>query len=1120
MNLSNDNILIEKINDFIRKYYKNRIIKGLLISIGCLAGIYLAMIMLEYYFYLKPLVKTVLFYIYFLFTAYLVTWTILVPGLKYLNIGKHLSTKQAAVIIGDHFKDIEDKLINTLQLIELNLENHGETALLKASITQRTNELTVFEFNKIISVRNTLKLLKYSIIPLLVIITLLILTPSTISEPTNRMIHFNKPFFKPPPFQIKILNTNLIASQQEDFELNIQVSGTEIPLEIFINYEGMEFKMKTKRNFIYSYTFTSIQKSTDFKIKADGFLSDTYIINVFPRPVILSFDLSIILPSYLNKLEEIHENQGDCYVPEGSILNWKIITKDVSDVVMRMDSSKFIIKNGHSNVFEHKMIAKNSFSYSLTPHNSYTIKTDSLQYRIVVIPDGLPSIFINRQNNSIGNNSLFFVGTIKDDYGFSKLLFNYFVSSDSSHRPPIINHIEVDIDKSNNDQIFNYYIDFDSLYVPENKDLSYYFEIFDNDGLHGPKSTKSEIQTYRKRSLDQIKEEIHKDEQKRDQMLKKSISEARTLKKGMDELQKRMIDQKTLTWQDKQQLRKLLEKNETITKQLTEIDTKSKDILESEKKSNGNSERILEKQKQIYELFKQILTDEMKNQVEEIKKLLENVNKEKINELMEKIKLSNKELEKELDRNLSLLKQLEIEKRLEEAIKDLKERAAELNNLSNMTNEKNQQISEIKQKLNETTDSITNLLEKLAKIEIDNKLIENPINIENTKNKRDEIANDLNKSKETLDKGNKEKSAEFQRSTGKSLNELAEQLESSMNDSEIEQASEDARSIRILLENLIRLSFEEEDLINKTRIVSKIDPKFLENLNKQKEFTTRVKIIEDSVRAIGRRQVSVKPILNHELSKLKESIELATEALEARNLNLGVAKQQYIMTSLNNIAVLMKESLEKMEEKLAQCMNSKSGSKSCKNPGKKGGKLNSGKIKEMQNSLGKQLEKLRSEIEKSNSASKSEKDESLNKEIARLAARQEAIRMELQKLKENTEELSNEEKEAMTEATKEMEQLEKELVNKNLSKMIIERQNKILSRLLESENAELKREKEEKREAEIAKSNEISNPNQKIKYKNKTRTGNEILKMELPELKYYYKNKINSYVVKLGQKYE
>lgn len=1120
MILSNDNILIKKINDFIRKYYKNRIIKGLLISIGSLAGIYLALIMIEYYFYLSPLVKTILFYSFFVITAYLLAWTILIPGLKFLNIGKHLSTKQAAVIIGDHFKDIEDKLINTLQLIELNHENPRETALLHASIVQRTNELKIFEFNKVISIRNTIKLLKYSIIPLLVIICLLIIAPTTISEPTNRMIHFNKPFFKPPPFQIKILNNNLIASQQEDFELNIQVSGTEIPLEISINYEGMDFKMKGEKNFVFSYTFNSIQKSTDFKIKADGFLSDTYMIKVFPKPVILSFDLKIIFPSYINKSEEIHENQGDCNVPEGSILNWKIITKDVSRVVLRTDSSNVIINKEKSNAFEHRIIANNSFSYTLTPYNNYSSKTDSLQYRIVVIPDGFPSIFINNNKSPNGNNYFFFEGTVKDDYGFSRLLFNYYFSADSSRYSPFIYHKEVYIDKSKNDQIFNHYVDFDSIVIPENTELIYYFEIFDNDGIHGPKSTKSEIRTFRKRSIYQIKDEINKEEQKRDQIIKTSISEAKNIRKEIDEVQKRLIDQKTLNWQDKQQLRNILEKNEAITNKLNEINTKSKNILESERKNTNSSERILEKQKQIYELFQQILTEEMKKQVDEIKKLLENVNKEKINDLMEKIKLSNKDLEKELDRNLSLLKQLEIEKRLEETIKGLKEKAEELNKLSDKTKQPADENSKIKESLNKTTDSTKRLLNKLAQIEIDNKLIENPINIGDTKNQRDTISKNMDESMKMLDKGDKQKSSQIQRSTGKELKELADQLESEMYDSEIEQDSEDAKSIRILLENLIRLSFEEEELIYKTRIVSRIDPRYLENLNKQKEFTIRVQVIEDSVRAIGKRQVLVRPILNHELSSLKENIEMAAEALEARNINLGVAKQQYIMTSLNNIAILMKESLEKMEEKMSQSMNSKSGSKTCKNPGMKSGKRNANDIRGMQNNLGKQLEKLRSEIEKSNKADKMGNSGNFNKEIAKLAARQEAIRMELQKLKDNNGELSKAEKDAMTEAAKEMEQLEKDLVNKNLSRMVMERQKQILSRLLESEKAELQREKEEKREAETAKSNEISNPNLKIKYKNKTRTGSEMLKMELPALKYFYKNKADSYVVKLEQNYE
>ncbi len=1122
MVLSNENILIKKINDFIRKYYKNRIIKGSFITVGALAASFLSLVILEYYFYLNPFAKTILFFSYFIFAAFLFIKTILIPTFQFLEIGDHLTPKQAAGIIGNHFKDIEDKLLNTLQLIELNRENSEEASLLKASIIQRTNQLKIFEFNKIINIRNTIKIFQYSLLPLLLIVLLLLFTPSTISDPTSRIINFQKQYLKPLPFNIDILNKNLVAMQQQDFELNLKADGSEVPLEIYINYDGVDYKMKRNKNSIFSYTFKTIQKSVNFYVKTDGYESDRYTIKVFPKPVILAFDLKITFPPYLKKIEEIHENQGDCNVPEGSLLTWKIFTKDVSQVIWREENKSVKIKKENDQSFLHKTDAKNSFTYSLTPSNEQNNHTDSLIYHVVVIPDGFPTIFLNKQPNQNVSTIFSFDGTIKDDYGFSNLLFKYYYITDSLSAKTNTKCNKVAFSKEMNDQFFNYFVDFDTLNIPKDIELVYYFEVYDNDGIHGPKSTKSEERRYKRKSEEQITSEIRNEEKIRDQLLMNSLKETKNVRKNMEDLQKRLVDQKALNWQDKKQLDKILQRTEELTKRIDEIESKSKVVLESESKNLRISERILQKQKQIYELYQQILTDDMKKQMEEIKKIIENVNKEKINDLIEKLKNTNRNIEEELDKNLSLLKQLEFEKRLDELIRDLKKESESIIKLADVAKKSNSNLNEMINKLNEVTDSTHKLFIKLENIENDNRQIESPIDLKNTNSQRDSIGKELEKAIKELSKGDKEKASESQRSAGKSLKNLADQLESAMNDSELEQESEDARTIRVLLENLIRLSFEQEELISQTRIISKIDPKYLENLNKQKSFASRLQIIEDSLRTIGRRQVIVRPVINKELYTLKENIEMATEDLESRNINMAMVKQQYIMTAINNLAVLMKEALDKMEEQMSQSMNSKAGSKSCKNPGKSSGKRNARDIRELQSNLGKQLEKLKSSMERTKTGSKPglKDNEGISKELAELAARQEIIRMELQKLKDGTAELSKEEKEVLNSALNEMEKLEKELITKIVNQNTLERQQNILSRLLESEKAELLREKDEKREAKEAKYSKISNPNEKIKYNKNNRTGNNETHFQLPELKLFYKNKVNSYIVKIEQNYE
>jgi hypothetical protein len=94
-----------------------------------------------------------------------------------------------------------------------------------------------------------------------------------------------------------------------------------------------------------------------------------------------------------------------------------------------------------------------------------------------------------------------------------------------------------------------------------------------------------------------------------------------------------------------------------------------------------------------------------------------------------------------------------------------------------------------------------------------------------------------------------------------------------------------------------------------------------------------------------------------------------------------------------------------------------------------------------------------------------------------------------------------------------MEKTEKELFNKRLSQETINRQQDILTRMLESEKAEKKQEQDKKREAEQSKEkNAVAPPPLFNDYINKKNKETDLLKTIPSELVPYYKNKANQYL--------
>jgi len=140
-----NNIIHQKLDEFIRKYYKNLLIKGLLYTTGLLVAGFLFLVVAEYFAEFSTTVRTVLFYLFLAISGFVLTRFIIIPVLKLNKLGDIISYETAATIIGTHFSNINDKLLNTLQL-----QRHSGSILsadlLTASINQKMEELKPIPF--------------------------------------------------------------------------------------------------------------------------------------------------------------------------------------------------------------------------------------------------------------------------------------------------------------------------------------------------------------------------------------------------------------------------------------------------------------------------------------------------------------------------------------------------------------------------------------------------------------------------------------------------------------------------------------------------------------------------------------------------------------------------------------------------------------------------------------------------------------------------------------------------------------------------------------------------------------------------------------------------------------
>ena len=110
--------LIEKLDEFIRKYYRNKCLRGGLITVGLLSTGLLCLSFAENYGRFGTSVRTALFYLVLVMVSLLLYFLVISPLLKLAKLGNVISHEEASAIIGEHFPEIKDKLLESMRRLK------------------------------------------------------------------------------------------------------------------------------------------------------------------------------------------------------------------------------------------------------------------------------------------------------------------------------------------------------------------------------------------------------------------------------------------------------------------------------------------------------------------------------------------------------------------------------------------------------------------------------------------------------------------------------------------------------------------------------------------------------------------------------------------------------------------------------------------------------------------------------------------------------------------------------------------------------------------------------------------------------------------------------------------
>lgn len=1010
--------------------------------------------------------RTILFFASIIALIGIFIRTAATPVLRAIGIMSKPGDFEIAGHIGVHFPTIKDRLLNLLQL-------HREAAsgsslyspeLIDASFEDLAGSIQRIDFTTAVDatpVRRSARIFGLTAVGSLL---LFLSSPAGFFDSYYRLLHFRQEFIPPALFAFDVVPGNKEVVKGESVEVQVRVSSHEpknvdnLTLQLFSRPEGQSdfesTEIRASDVGVFTSTFKSLRTSTEYFVKAADVESERFTLTVLDRPVIRSLQVRLDFPSYTNLPPRIQDEfVGDVTALAGTRISISgSASKDLNRGEIVFESRNILPLSIRGNRF--------TAHFTLTEENEYLVNVfdeesltnpDPIRYSVKIVPDEFPSVVILQPGRNLdiaGGQALPLLIQARDDFGFSGLRLGYRLVH-SRYEPPreAPTFVTIPPPSSRNGQMetsFSWNLAPLSL-VPEDV-VEYFAEVFDNDAVRGPKSSRSQTFLIRLPSLEEVFAETEKGQDQTIDDLKQTLQDSKELRDKLESIQQDLRKNKEMDWQQQKKLEEMGKQYRELQKKLEEVKSTVDQLVQKMDQQNILSQETLEKYMELQQLFEQLDSAELQQIMKQMQQAMQQVNRDQLQRALEKMTFSEERFRQGIERTLNLLKRIQVEQKLDE----VKKRAETLEARQDDLLEQTAQAQHDQAKLNELAKQQADLAEQQQRLEDAARELQTRMEEFFTEMPADKMQQ-LNEQMETqkideamrqasvmMQQGNSQQARGMQQKAQQSLQQTAQQLQSIQQEMLQQQMQHVMNEMRRAINNLLELSRREEALKQQSQSAPPNSPQLRQNAQDQMRVMQDLGNVIRGLSELSKRSFAVTPEMGKAIGEAFQKMQSAMNSLDARNGFMASQEQGSAMGALNRAAIEVQNSLQAMMQ------------------GGSGGGMG-GLMQQLQSMAGQQ-QSINLQTQQMQAAA----------EAARIAAEQEAVRKSLEQLNREAQ-ASGEGKRILgdlDQIAREMQEVVRNLEQNNVNPETIQRQERILSRLLDASKSMRERDYEKRRRGE------------------------------------------------------
>jgi hypothetical protein len=917
---------------------------GVLLTASAATVLALLGVSIEAVFHLGSVPRTVLVMLIGAFTCGVAVRMVVLPLARLLGLARTATDEELADRVGRAFPGVQDRLVNLLQLADDAVATrHYSGPLIQAALERGRREFASFDFTSTVDFSAAKRWGFRAAVVALAAVAFCLFLPSTAFDSTYRLLHFSSSFIPPQPFRFEIDPGSREVVRGETVPVRIRLIGEQrSELVLMSRPLGQrtteEQVLHPAADGVFHAEFSSLKITTTYSARAGDVTSGEYTLAVVERPVVTSLRLRLAFPAYAGiPPRELDENTGDVTALEGTRIAFHVqANKPLAGASLVFsdgtESPLTLAEHGASGT----LAVGRSLRYHLLLRDAEgRTNADPIEYAIRAVPDAPPTaaIPVPGTNMDIAENTqVSLLVRITDDYGFSSLRLAYRLTQSRYEQPAAgytYTQIPLPAGLRTEGQIAHLWPLTGLHLVPEDV-VSYYVEVFDNDRIRGPKSGKSEVFTLRLPSLEEVFADVETGHEKSLEGMKDALDQAREARRELEELQQEMRkEQQKSSWEQQKKAEQMSSQYKEIQKKLDDVASTVDKMVQEMKENQVLSPQTLEKYQELQQLMQDLNSPEFAEALKKLQEQMQQTSPEEMRRALEQFSFSEEAFRKSIERTMNLLKRIQIEQKLDEVVKRTAELQKAQEEIARQTEQANPQDRDRLAELASQQKKLQEELDRLAKemSDLSRKMDDFPGEMPTQdmeqamqEMEQSDIDEQMAQSAADLQQQQPQSARQQQQKAMQGLGKMMQRLQQTQQNLQQNQQREVVNAMRRALQDLLALSRREEELKNQSRSLEPNSRAFRENAQEQMEVMRDLGRVTESMGRISQRTFGITPEMGKAIGDAMRGMDQAMQSLEQRNGGAAGDQQEGAMASLNAAANMVQGALGSMMQPGGQGM--------------------------------------------------------------------------------------------------------------------------------------------------------------------------------------------------------